>query len=195
VEEKDPIMHVTRTLTLAMAAALGLAFAPPASAGTLYQWTNPDGSASYTDTVKRIPKGSRDTARRIQTGDLSDYARYTPSHVRHSEKAAQRRAARLERLRAINAEPPAAAQLRLRAGAQTILQLDNRTSIAIPHDAPGASPDEPVVVEEVRVRHEHGMATHHVTVVRRGDRIVSIVKGEPSQSGGGWRSLRQALGE
>jgi len=187
-------MHATRTIGLVAAAALGVALASPAFAGTLYQWTNPDGSASFTDSLKHIPKDHRQTARRVHSGNLSDYARYTPSRVKHDGDAAQRRAARLERLRAINAEP-SAQRLQFRAGAQTILQLDNRTSIAIPQDPPGTSHDEPVVVQEVRVRQERGIATHHVTVVRQGDRIISIVKGKPTQSGAEWRSLQEALAE
>jgi hypothetical protein len=147
---------------------LALALAAPAGAGTVYRWTAADGSLAFTDDAKRIPAQYRSKSKRSQSGDLENYERYTPTKA-SAENTEARLAARLERLRAFNAGSTAggaAAAAAQGSGAETILQLDNRTSISIPNDALGD--EDPIVVEERRVRDRNNATTTHVTVVRPG---------------------------
>jgi hypothetical protein len=177
---------------------LALALAAPASAETVYRWTAGDGSLAFTDDAKRIPAQYRAHSKRSQSGDLANYERYTPTKA-SAESSEGRRgagearlAARLQRLREINAGSSAGAVAPAEAsGAQTILQLDNRTSIAIPNDEAGS--DDPIVVEERRVRDRNNMTTTHVTVVRQGDRILSIVRPESSYGRADWATEEDLL--
>lgn len=159
-------------LPLLGGALLALALATPAAAGTLYRWTAPDGSVAFTDDPERIPERHRADAERIATEGLETYGRYTPARKAESDDRAARLAERLERLRAINRPAPEARA----AGtpSSTILRLDEHTSLAIPNDAEGG--EGPVVVEERRVRDRDSIATQHVTVVRRGDEVLSVIK-------------------
>jgi hypothetical protein len=171
---------------------LALALAAPAGAGTVYRWTAADGSLAFTDDAKRIPAQYRSKSKRSQSGDLENYERYTPTKA-SAENTEARLAARLERLRAFNAGSIAAgaAAAAQGSGTQTILQLDNRTSIAIPNDQ--QADEDPVVVEERRVRDRNNMTTTHVTVVRQGDRILSIVRPESAAGGAGWPTEQELL--
>jgi hypothetical protein len=179
--------------TMMGSSVVALALAAPAGAETVYRWTAADGSVAFTDDAKRIPAQYRAQAKRSESGDLENYERYTPTKA-SAESYEAKLAARIQRLREINeagdarpAAPPAGS------GTQTILQLDNRTSVAIPNDQLGD--DEPVIVEERRIRDRNNATTTHVTVVRQGDRILSVVRPETSSSGVDWPSEEELLGE
>lgn len=178
-----------RNLLMLGGALLAVALAAPATAGTLYRWTAPDGSVSFTDDPKRIPERYRDGAEAVATRGLDDYGRYTPAHKAEADDYAARLAARLERLRAINRPAPVAEA----AGtpSSTILRLDEHTSLAIPNDAAGG--EGPVIVEERRVRDPDSIATQHVTVVRRGDEVLSVIKPRSSVGSTNPPSLHELL--
>jgi hypothetical protein len=172
---------------------LAVAVATSAAGETVYRWTAADGSVAFTDDAKRIPAQYREQAQRTRTGDLASYGRYTPAQASAVPREAQL-AERLERLREINAtaEAPAAPE-RAPAGTQTILQLNKRSSIAIPNDQ--FLGDEPVVVEQRRVRDRNNISTTHVTVVRQGDRILSVVRPESAHDRADWADERELIGE
>ena len=173
---------------------LAVAAATPVAGETVYRWTAADGSVAFTDDAKRIPAQYRDAAERLRAGDLTAYERYTPT--RPAARAAEDElAARLERLREMNATASGGGALAAgsAAGTQTIFQLDNRTSIAIPNDQ--LAGDEPVVVEQRRVRDRNNISTTHVTVVRQGDRILSVVRPESAHDRADWADERELLGE
>ena len=172
---------------------LAIAVATSAAGETVYRWTAADGSVAFTDDAKRIPAQYREQAQRTRTGDLASYPRYTPAQASAVPREAQL-AERLERLREINATgEAAAAPERASAGTQTILQLNKRSSIAIPNDQ--FLGDEPVVVEQRRVRDRNNISTTHVTVVRQGDRILSVVRPESAHDRADWADERELLGE
>jgi hypothetical protein len=171
---------------------LAVAMATSAAGETVYRWTAADGSVAFTDDAKRIPAQYREQAQRTRTGDLASYGRYTPSRAGAQPREAQLE--RLERLRAINAGSEAPApRARAASGTQTIFQLDNRSSIAIPNDQ--LVGDEPVVVEQRRVRDRNNISTTHVTVVRQGDRILSVVRPESAHDRADWADERELIGE
>lgn len=179
---------------LCLTGLLVLASAGAAFAGSMYRWEADDGSVAFSDDLKKIPSQYRASAKVVRTGDLTGYARYTPAETR---AAAHERnlllADRLERLRALNA-PQAQTQAPARVSeTTTILQLDNRTSIAIPNDRLGS--DGPVVVEERRVRDRNNISTTHVTVVRQGDEILSVVRPESAHDRADWADESELLGD
>jgi Domain of unknown function (DUF4124) len=180
--------------TLLLSFLLTVAVASAASAGSVYRWTATDGSLAFSDDAKKIPSQHRATAKRVKTGDLDGYARYTPAETR---AAARERVLqlndRLERLRALNATPgDVTAPVRV-GETSTILRLDNRASVTIPNE--DLASEEPIVVEERRVRDRNNTTTTHVTVVRRGDRILSVVRPESAHDRADWADERDLLGE
>ena len=187
-------MRKLMLLELLIASSLGLAVATPASAEIVYRWTAADGSVAYTDDAKRIPAQYREQAQATRLGDLERYERYTPSRAR----AARRDAAlseRLGRLREFNATASAAPSQAARPaeGSNMIVSLDDDMSITIPRDQ--LAGDDPVVVEQRRVRDRNNISTTHLTVVRQGDRILSVVRPESAHDRGDWESESELLGE
>lgn len=169
-----------RTIVGAAAAAVlagGGAVVPASWAGTLYRWETDDGVVSFTDDARRIPPRYQQTARVEERESLQGYARLTPADPGASARYAERLAERLERLRAVNAEPPAVrTQGRAPAEARSP-RLSLRTGGEQPTielDVSGET-SGPVVVEVMRLRDSATLATRHVTVVRQGDRVLSVV--------------------
>lgn len=156
--------------------ALALALAAPAGAGTVFAWTTDDGVSAYTNDPKRIPARYKDGARRIQVRDgLASYARYTPRDTAADATYANRVYDRLERLRTLNAHLDASrvAQQTTPAGYETALRLNRRSTIRVQTPMRG---DAPIVVDEHRVRSPNRMVTRHVTVVRQGDHVISVIR-------------------
>ena len=172
---------------------LAVAVATSAAGETVYRWTAADGSVAFTDDAKRIPAQYREQAQRTRTGDLTSYPRYTPARPAAVSRESQL-AERLQRLREFNAAAEAPAlPARAAAGTQTILQLNRRSSIAIPNDQ--LVGEGPIVVEQRRVRDRNNISTTHVTVVRQGDRILSVVRPESAHDRADWADERELLGE
>jgi hypothetical protein len=156
------------------------ALATPALAGSLYKWTAEDGSVAFTDDPKRVPERYRSQVKTIKTGGLDVYERFTPGDSSRQSEQRQRLEKRLERLRALNRPPPTALVPAPGVQPSLIIKTDERTALTIPNDAQGGSP---VIVEEMRVDDPDSIATRHVTVVRQGDRVLSVVKpASPVQS-------------
>jgi len=173
---------------------LTVALASAAFAGSVYRWTLEDGSVAYSDDAKRIPPQYRASAKVVRTGDLGSYARYTPAETRAAsqERTLQLRE-RIERLRDFNdgtARRAGPAQL---SETSTILRLDNRASVTIPNGR--HENEEPVIVEQRRVRDRNNISTTHVTVVRQGDEILSVVRPESAHDRADWKSERELLGD
>jgi hypothetical protein len=179
---------------LCVSLLLSAAAAGPAAAGSVYRWTADDGSVAFADDAKKIPSQYRASAKLVRTGDLGGYARYTPAETRAASQERQLRLEeRLARLRELN-EMPARAHAPARVGeTHTILRLDNRSSISIPNDRLGGG--EPVVVEQRRVRDRNNISTTHVTVVRQGDEILSVVRPESAHDRADWPDEDELLGE
>lgn len=178
--------RVTRGAT---AALLCLGVAGSANAGTVYSWTTDDGTISYTDDRKRIPARYRGQAKSRSTDQLSRYGRFTPSSVKVTGDSEERLYARLDHLRA--GDGGAVAMMAPGPGgtptsaAFLVRMSGNRdrttTQMGIPLDASTA---EPVIVESIRVRPDStlgdggGMSTYHMTVVRQGDRVISVARSD-----------------
>jgi len=180
--------------TLSLCILLTSAIAGQAGAGSVYRWTAADGSVAFSDDAKKIPSQYRAGAQVVRTGDLGGYARFTPAETRAaSHERNLQLGERLERLRELNRETPAAPDPARVGQTDTILHLDNRTSVAIPNSRLGS--DEPIVVEQRRVRDRNNISTTHVTVVRQGDEILSVVRPESAHDRADWADERELLGE
>jgi hypothetical protein len=153
--------------------ALLAVLATPALAGTLYKWTAEDGSMAFTDDAKRVPERYRSQVKTIRTAGLDSYERFTPSDSTRQSERQRRLQERLERLRALN--EPAGTVAASAPGGQTeiVVRANRQTALTIPSDDAGG---EPLVVEEMRVNDPDSIATRHVTVVRQGDRVLSVLK-------------------
>jgi len=169
---------------------LSLALCAPAAGGTLYKWKTADGTVSYTDDLKRVPEQFREGAGKVRTSGLGSYARYTPNNAKAQQGHGERLAGRLERLRNFNAEPqgPQAFQVPL---SQTVVRVSDRMSIAVPNG--GLEASEPIVVEERRVRDPGNITTRHVTVVKQGDRVISVIRPKASHNGAEWGDEAELL--
>ncbi|MBW2362518.1 MAG: hypothetical protein JRG84_16580 [Deltaproteobacteria bacterium] len=169
-------------------AGLGLALvvlaAGPASAGTAYRYTAADGSLAFTDDLERVPAQQRSSTEVIQTGPLGAYARLTPEQAGQRSEQAEQAYARLERLRALRAS---LAVEEIRSGAtvgssgprditgyEATVEVKGST-IRLPAMGGG---DEPLIVEEVRSKPYGQIVTRRSTIIRRGDEILMVVRGE-----------------
>ena len=169
-----------RIACAAIAAAVCIAIAVPALAGGVYSWRTLDGSQAFTDDAKQIPARYRDAAERQTLRPLKEYSRYTPSQVGSKEPYAERLNRRLDHLRGTAAEPeqveaaaPEGLRLGVPAGGGRYGQSEQ---ISMPLDGEA---DDPIVIESIRLRKDPGhITTRHATVIRQGDRIISIRKNE-----------------
>ncbi len=181
----------SRVAQTAVAIAVCLGVASSASAGTVYSWQTDDGTFAYTDDRKRIPARYRDQARARSMQQLSKYERFTPSSVKVESDYGKRLYARLDHLRDGGAvamaapgpdgEPTSAAFLVRMSGNR------DRTTTQMSVPAAGVS-SGPITVDNIRVRpnnssagRDGSMATRHITVVRQGDRVISVSRPHHNQ--------------
>lgn len=168
----------SRLLALAAAAGFVAALAVPAAADSVYSWRTEDGGYAFTDDPKAIPTRYRDQAKVRETGRLHDYKRYTPADDEASARYSEQLSQRLEHLRAVN--QPALAVNRVQGGVaaaeqpQIIMQSANDFEPSVQINQPTGG--EPTVVDTLFTRPEGKIVTRQSTVVRQGDKIISIVR-------------------
>ena len=174
---------------LLLGAVLIVGLAGPAFAGNVYSWVTEDGTYAFTDDSKRIPAKHRNEAKRRSMGKLSRYERYTEIDVEKSKESYEDRIlARRDSLR--TAPEGAVAGAVVAAGTSmdytvavtggTTRSGRNGVSLRIPTGMDDGS-DEPTVIESRRMKPKDSLATRHFTIVKKGDRVVSVIKGERRQ--------------
>ncbi len=179
-------MRFGRLLT---GAVLIVGLAGPAFAGNVYSWVTEDGTYAFTDDSKRIPAKHRNEATRRSMGKLSRYERFTEVDSQKSKESYEDRIlARRDALR--TAPEGAVAGAVVAAGTSmdytvavtggTTRSGRNGVSLRVPMDAADDS-DEPTVIESRRMKPSDSLATRHWTIVKKGDRVVSVIKGERRQ--------------
>lgn len=158
------------------AALAVLAFAAPALAGTLYQWTTESGTASFTDDPKRVPARYRAEAEPRQMGKLSSYSRLTiPAPMKAGKAYGDRIDTRLESLREARAPRGVATEGAgglYGAGALNVA-IGDGNQLMLPLTRDGSDGGVPLTTEEHRVRLADTIATQDLSVTRRGDKILS----------------------
>jgi hypothetical protein len=154
-----------------------------AAAEEVYTWRTQDGGYAFADDEKAIPPRYRDRAKARRTDGLEGYSRFTPKDDQATQRYEERLAARLEYLRALNAQAKAPssgapADSAAPAPAPPREQITLRTGR---RDAPGidittANDGEPIVVETILMRPKGKSVSQNVQVTRRGGKVIAIVK-------------------
>ena len=178
--------------SLLVGALLVASLAGPAFAGNVYSWVTEDGTFAYTDDSKRIPAKHRSEAKKRSMGKLTRYERYTEISSDQSEPYEDRLLARRDSLREITVAAPQGAVAGAAApqGMTTSYTVAvtggstrsgrNGISLDVPLDSQ-ADADEPTVIESRRMKPSDSLATRHWTLIKKGDRVVSVIKGERRQ--------------
>ncbi len=164
-------------IKIALASTLALSWGTTALAADLFRWRQANGNLAFTDDEKRVPDRHRASAEKVSTGELAEYGRYTPADGAAVAAYGEGLSARVERLKALNARLDALHAALDEAGALAAddlrVRFDERGATTLETTAPGAG-HEPVIVEEVRLRVPGTEVTRHDTIVRRGDRVLTI---------------------
>jgi len=167
-----------RLARVAFGACLVVGFAQ-AAAAEVYAWRTEDGGYAYTDDRDQIPARYRAQAKRLSSTSLSGYERYTPQDSEATSRYADRLERRLATLREVNATtaPVRPQPETTSAGSLLISTGDgNAPALSLPMQADGS---EPMVIEEVTSKRMGDARTRRSTVVRQGDKVVTVILGEP----------------
>jgi hypothetical protein len=187
------VKTVLRIGKILLGSLLVAGLAGPAFAGNVWSWRTEDGAFAFTDDSKRIPAKHRAEAQKRSMGKLGRYDRFTKINAEIEKPYTDRVRDRQSELRQRTGTAPmgvvhraarsndvglafgvSAGGGREGEGTQVLVPLNpNRTS----------SDSEPTVIENIRVKPRHSLATRHATVVKQGDRIVSVIKNELNQRG------------
>jgi len=163
--------------TAAAAITISFFLGLPAQASEYYSWRTEDGGFAYTDDVKAIPPRYRDRAKSQQTESITGYRRLTAPPAGTMDAYQKRLSNRLEYLRALNRDLDlATARPEYRSVVDGIEVNAGSVNVGIP--VTDAS-DDPIVIEKIRFRHRDEMATRHNLVVKKGDRVLTVIKGKP----------------
>jgi len=171
----------------ALLLAVALSIATPVIAGTVYTWRTEDGTVSFTDDQKHIPSRYRSQAEARQTKDLDGYKRFTPADKSTTDATYANRLN--ERLAALQGEDAPARRGVDRAGSSDGISVIvggtryGSNAMVVPTGGTRDG-DAPTIVEQRRTKPSDSMATRHETVVKQGDRIISIQRNEKSHRGG-----------
>jgi len=157
--------------------------AVPAAAGSFYRYETDDGGVAFTDDARRIPARYRDDAETIKRDGFDDFDRYTHAGPPSQAAFAGRTEARVDHLRDLNARmiTPDAVGAPI-AGPHGLAIRSGPNGETVESYVDPRRGGEPVVVETVRSRPDGSPVTRHVTIVRQGDRILSVIAPEQLHS-------------
>ena len=159
-------------LAAVLAVLSGLLLGSPAVAGEVYSWQTEDGEVAYTDDPKKVPTRYRAQVSTRASEGLDEYERFTPADAKETSRYADQLAARLDRLRKLNGEQRAVSSKS--DGAHGVASIRVR---GMDLHLQSGDANEPIIIEQLRVRGAGQMATRHDAVVRQGNRILAIVRG------------------
>jgi len=175
---------------LAVGAVLAVFAAGPAFAGSVYSWVTEEGTYAFTDDAKRIPAKYKAEAKRRNVGKLSGYEQLTRSEIDSDGAYGDRLGARLDGLRGQNQPAPMRGHVRQHRGGRDAtyfgVRTGSRTALQFPVEGRMGG-DQPIVVDKIRSKRAGGNTTRHLTVVKQGDRVISVVAprrndGDPVQA-------------
>jgi len=169
--------------------------AGPALAGNVYSWVTEDGTYAFTDDSKRIPAKHKTEAKKESTGRLTRYERFTEVSSGTEKAYAERILERRDQLRQVAAVAPQGAIVgaaAVQAGTEVGFTVPvtggagragrSGTNLWIPaNDTASAASDEPTVIENRRMKSSDSLATRHWTFVKKGDKVVTVIKGQQRQ--------------
>ena len=173
-----------------LGAILVAGLAGPAFAGNVYSWVTEDGTYAFTDDSKRIPAKHRAEARKRPMGKLTRYERFTPVSSASTKAHAKQLRERQMEFRKMAATAPMGAVVgavgsRIVGGADAhpVMFGSGRRGnlIQVPVGEMASADSTPTTIESIRVKPRHSLATRHWTVIKQGDRLVTVIKGELRQ--------------
>ena len=174
-----------------LGALLVAGLAGSAFAGNVYSWVTDDGTYAFTDDSKRIPAKYRAEARKRPMGKLTRYERYTEVSSDTKAPYAERIRERRLELRKMAAAAPVGAVVGAMQSQATGLVYSipvsggrgggEGASVQVPIGGQASAASRPTTIESIRVKPPHSLASRHWTVVKKGDRIVTVIKGELNQ--------------
>ncbi len=176
-----------------LGAVLLAGLAGPAFAGNVYSWVTDDGTYAFTDDSKRIPAKHRAEARRRTMGKLTRYERYTEVASESRKPYADRIRERQLELREMVATAPIGAVVgaipssvpgivySIPATGGNGRRGNSGASIQVPVGGTASADSRPTTIESIRVKPGQSLATRHWTVIKKGDRLVTVIKGELRQ--------------
>jgi len=166
-------------VALSLVAGFVMGVSAEVLADTVYTWQTDDGTVSFTDDQKHVPARYRDRVQAKSLQGLEGYYRYTPVESR----AAADTAAAAGETPAVSA--PAEVVVVPGAGVSVMTSGTRYGTSGVIVPVGEAPPgDEPIVIESRRVQRDDSMATSHETVVRQGDRVISMRRNESSHRDG-----------
>jgi hypothetical protein len=188
-----------------------------AEGGALYRWETADGTIAFTDDAKRVPERYQESVETLDRGLLTDYGRFTATDSAASDDASRRLDERLDGLRAANQDEAGDELAREEAGPRAFAPVvgersrpkvtrrqftrpdgrtrywrffEEQTTASGPSLPVDPNDPHPVVTEQQRITVPGRLVTETVTVVRQGDRILSIERPESAEhTTDGWPSL------
>jgi len=171
---KSWFKNSSRATRIALFLALALGLAAPVVADTVYTWTTEDGTVAFTDDVKHVPSRYRSNVRVKVLESLEGYHRFTPVEANENLHADD------VELAAAQAATPGvvAVPVGRSAGISAVVGGSRNGSggVIVPVESNGS--DEPMIIENRRVKPKNSMATSHETVVKQGDKVIMIKRDE-----------------
>jgi len=180
---------------LLLAVSLVAGFASAASAGNVYSWVTEDGTHAFTDDAKRVPAKHKQEAKRRPLGELTRYSRYTEVSAEKGKPYVERIHERQAAYREVGTVAPQGAVV----GAMASEGQGPGIGYTVPVSGGGnggrgaasnlwvpvkgsdnAGPDV-TTIESKRMKPENSMATRHWTIIKEGDRVTTVIKGELRQ--------------
>jgi hypothetical protein len=165
--------------------------AGPAFAGNVYSWVTEDGTYAFTDDSKRIPAKHRAEAKKRSLGKLTRYERFTKVSSQSTKSHAEQIRARRMELRQMAATAPMGAVAGAVGSQDTGLVYsipvsggsgsNTSASVQVPIGNQASADSRPTTIESIRVKPVHSLATRHWTVIKKGDRLVTVIKDELHQ--------------
>ncbi|MDH3521778.1 MAG: hypothetical protein OEM49_15115 [Myxococcales bacterium] len=166
---------------LPLAALLTGLLAAPGVGAEIYAWRTEDGGYAYTDDADQVPPRYAAEAQVRGEASLNDYERYTATDPAASSRYADRMAARLRYLRALNSAPVAAPAAQRSRGVRSIAVATGNPqapTVNIESEHSGA----PIVVDPVYTIDPGSAVTRRTTLVRQGDRTIAVLKGRSHET-------------
>ncbi len=174
-----PLRDPASLALVAAAVVAGCLLTTPAAAEgrTVYQWVTDEGTLAFTDDEKAIPTRYRDRVKQREMLGLTEYRRYTriATPQRVPDRAPEPEPSRLQ---AFEAPPQRSAPGR---GPTVSVRTGGANSQVI-DVTPDANEAEPIVIEKRRYVAENGSVTRTNTIVRQGDRILTVIKPQANQT-------------
>jgi hypothetical protein len=174
-----------------LGAFLVAGLAGPAFAGNVYSWVTEDGTYAFTDDSKRIPAKNRAEARKKTMGKLTRYERFTKvssdSKAPYAERIRERQMELRERTASAPQGAVAGAVQSQSSGLVYTIPVgggngqrggSEGVAVQLPIGNQASTDFEPTTIQSIRVKPRRNPASRHWTVVKKGDQIVTVIKGE-----------------